>query len=624
MMKIKGFNQKRLEGSDAGQLFLPHQNFEQISLKKKYENRLIIFLKIGIIFITLILISFLIYLQVFHGNYYKNLAEKNRVRIQEIKPLRGIIYDRNRISLVQNKPNFTMLATPSDIYSIKGGQIDKIIENIKNLYPEDPEINNMARKLQTISYVPIVLKKNITYEQGIKLIPIIEEWPGVYLLENFNREYIYDDIMSHILGYTGFVSEDDLINDPFYTISDIKGKTGIEAIAETKLRGIKGQKQIQVNSIGKEGKLVDYIYPQKGFDVFLTIDLKLQEELTRILQEQMNKFNVQKACAVVLDPNNGEILGMVSLPSFNSNLFTSAFDKKQYEALLQNPNNPLINRVISGEYPPGSTFKLIVGAGALEEGIIDKNFTVVSTGGIRVGEWFFPDWAPLGHGEVNIKGALSWSVNTYFYTIGGGNEHLKGLGLDGIIKYARLFNLGQTVGIDLPNEAPGFLPSQEWKLSHKKERWYLGDTYHLSIGQGDILVTPLQIALWTSFFANNGSFYKPHIVKQKVQTLNPIGVDKNIISSHNISLIREGLREAVRSGSARSLNSLNIDAAGKTGTAEFANNKKPHGWFTGFAPFNDPKIVITLLMEEGDGAGSAVPVARDFFDWYFKKVKFQK
>lgn len=619
-MKIKGFNQRALEGAE----FLPHQNFEQISLKKKYENTLIIFLKIGIIFIALILISFLIYLQGFYGNYYKNLAEKNRIRIQEIKPLRGIIYDRNRVPLVQNKPKFTMLAAAFDVYSIKSDQIDKIVENIKNLYPGDKEIDNIALKLKTVSYVPIVLKKNITYEQGIKLIPIIEEWPGVYLLENFNREYIYADLMSHILGYTGFVSEDDLINDSFYTISDIKGKTGIEAAYETELRGIKGQKRIQIDSLGKEDKLIDYIYPQKGFDIFLTIDLKLQEELTRILQEQMSKFNVQKACAVVLDPNNGEILAMVSLPSFNNNLFTSAFDEEEYKALIQNPNNPLINRVISGEYPPGSTFKLIVGAAALEEKIVDKNFTVISTGGIRVSEWFFPDWAPLGHGEVNIIGALSWSVNTYFYTIGGGNENLKGLGLNRIAKYARMFYLGQTTGIDLPGEAPGFLPSREWKLSHKKEPWYLGDTYHLSIGQGDILVTPLQAALWTSFFANNGSFYKPHIVKQKIQTFNLVGVDKNIISSHNISLIREGLREAVRSGSARSLNSLNIDAAGKTGTAEFANTKKPHGWFTGFAPFNDPKIVITVLMEEGDGAGSAVPVARDFFDWYFKKVKFQK
>jgi penicillin-binding protein 2 len=605
-MKIKGFNRRAFEGTEFSPSAKPID-----TLKKIYGERQVAFLKTGFIFIVLVLVVGLVRLQIIQGGFYKNLAEKNRVRSKEIKPLRGIIYDRNRTALVKNQPNFNLLATPFDIHQ-RNFAVSKIITTLKAAYPESLELDGIAKKLETVSYVPIVLKKNISYREGLLLVPIVQEWPGVFLQETFKREYLYGKLVAHILGYTSFVTADDLAMDNFYSFSDIKGKTGIELSYEQVLRGIKGEKQIQINSLGKEGKVLNYLPSQKGQDIFLTIDLNLQQELTKILQKRMLEFQVKKAAALVLNPNNGELLALVSLPSFDNNLFTFKFNQEQYESVINNPNNPLFNRAISGEYSPGSTFKLIVGAAALQEGVADKNFTVISTGGIKVGKWFFPDWSPTGHGKVNIKSALSWSVNTYFYTVGGGYDNVQGLGLDNIIKYAKMFGLGRPSGIDLPAESAGFLPTMQWKLKTKGERWYLGDTYHVSIGQGDILVTPLQVALWTSFFANKGILYRPHIVKQKKEVL-----DKNFISSQNIQLIRDGLRDAVQYGSARSLNSLNAAVAGKTGTAQFSKNKKPHGWFTGFAPFEDSEIVLTVLMEQGDGAKSAVPVARDFFDWYF-------
>ena len=364
--------------------------------------------------------------------------------------------------------------------------------------------------------------------------------------------------------------------------------------------------------MGKEDKIIDYRPSQKGTDIILTVDLKAQEKLAQILSARMIEFKVERAAAIALDPRDGSILALISLPSFDDNIFTSQFDENKYRELIQNPNKPLFNRAIAGEYPPGSTFKLIVAAGALEEGNVDKNTTVLSTGGIRIGEWFFPDWLAGGHGTTNVTRALAWSVNTYFYAVGGGAQNITGLGLEGLAKYANLFHLGQPTQIELPGEASGFFPSAAWKLNEKNEAWYLGDTYHLSIGQGDLLVTPLQMAQWTAFFANSGTLYQPHLLSGNVHV-----IDKNFISSKNIEIVRKGLRDTVTLGSARSLNSLPVTIAGKTGSAQFASNKKPHGWFTGYAPAEAPTIVLTVLMEEGDGSNSAVPVAREFLDWYF-------
>ncbi len=610
-MTIKGFNNRSFEGTQ----FFDQQNTVD-TLEKPYGKKQTFFLKAVIIFCTALLFVSLINLQIIHGEGNKQLAEQNRIRVYEVKPLRGIIYDDKNVPLVYNKPSFTLLAVPADLYQ-NNFQPEKLIDEFGIVYESDQARQDAVSRLSVFSYVPIVLKKNLSYQNGVKLIPKIEKTAGVYLEETFQRTYPFGSLFSHILGYTRFVNNDDMSSDPFYSLTDSRGATGIEYEYEARLRGVKGKQKVQVNSLGKEDKTFIFIPAQKGDDITLTIDYEIQKKLFEILENAMKKESVERAASIVMNPSNGAILALVSFPGYDNNVFTSnTADQSVFEKLFDNQNRPLFNRAISGAYPPGSTFKLIVGAAALEEGISDERFTVFSKGGIQVGQWFFPDWLAGGHGITDIKKGIAWSVNTYFYTIGGGFESKEGLGVERIARYASLFNVGKKTGIDIPEEAAGLVPTEEWKKNTKNEPWYLGDTYHLSIGQGDILATPLQIALWTSFFANNGILYKPHLIND-----GPKIIDKNFISSQNIKIIKEGLRDAVRYGSAHSIESLGIQAAGKTGSAEFANNKKPHGWFTGFAPYDKPEIVITVLMEESQGSQSAVPVAREFFDWYFNNNK---
>ncbi|MEK7097236.1 MAG: penicillin-binding transpeptidase domain-containing protein, partial [Patescibacteria group bacterium] len=297
-----------------------------------------------------------------------------------------------------------------------------------------------------------------------------------------------------------------------------------------------------------------------------------------------------------------------------------------------NPDNPLFNRAVSGEYPSGSTIKPVMAAAAFEEGVITEKTSFLSSGGLRIGEWFFPDWKAGGHGVTNVRKAIAESVNTFFYYIGGGFQDFIGLGIERIVKYEKMFGLGSQTGVDLPGEASGFLPSKEWKEKTKNEKWYIGDTYHVAIGQGDLTATPLQIAMFTGFFANNGKIYRPHFVREILDSKdNPAKeieedpIRENFISDYNIKVVREGMRQTVTAGSARSLSLLPVEAAGKTGTAQWSSKKDPHAWFTGFAPYDYPQIVFTILIEEGrEGSTVAVPIAKEFLEWYFgERQKWQ-
>ncbi|MFH1610932.1 MAG: penicillin-binding transpeptidase domain-containing protein, partial [Patescibacteria group bacterium] len=321
-----------------------------------------------------------------------------------------------------------------------------------------------------------------------------------------------------------------------------------------------------------------------------------------------------------------EILAMVSCPTYDNNYFTNTLkNSEEITQLITNEKQPLFNRAIQGEYPPGSIFKLVVGAAGLEEGIINRNTRFLSVGGISIGQWFFPDWKGGGHGSTDITKAIAESVNTFFYYTGGGyQDEFGGLGLNRITDYAERFGYGKEQNIDLPGEAKGFLPDQIWKQEVTGRPWYIGDTYHLSIGQGDIIVTPLQIASVTSYFANNGVLYKPHLVKERIDYRNtkyevkPEIIKKDIIGQNHTDSIRQGLRDAVIYGSAVYLSDLPVVVAGKTGTAQVGGDKEAHAWFTGFAPYDNPNIVITVLVENGEeGSRIAVPVAKEVLRWYF-------
>jgi len=578
-----------------------------------------------------IILARVAWLQIIKGDYYYNLAEGNRIRIARIEANRGIIYDSSNRPLVRNVANFLLYFVPADLpenEQEKRSIIELLSQILGTLSPADIENILTAVKPKSLeSYQPLFVTDNIEYNKAMLLYLESDKMPGVYLSNKTKREYNLSSLsLSHILGYTSKINQAEL--DKYgseYLPIDYIGKTGIENFWENELKGQSGKKQIEVDALGKEKKIINQLAGADGHNLVLSIDIDLQKKLEETITNALKKSKLNKACAIALDPNNGEILALVSLPSYNNNLFARGITNDEYQALVSHPDQPLFNRCTSGEYPSGSTIKPVLAAAALEEGIINENTSFISTGGLRIGEWFFPDWKVGGHGVTNVRKAIAESVNTFFYYIGGGYGDFVGLGIDRMVRYEKIFGLGKQTGIDIIGEAKGFLPTKDWKETIKGERWYVGDTYHAAIGQGDITVTPLQVANYTAVFANGGLLYRPHFIRQVLSSDDKIirqvdhkPIKSNVVSSENIKIVREGMRQAVAAGSARSLASAPVAVAGKTGTAQWSSNKPNHAWFTGFAPYDKPQIVITILIEQGgEGSSVAVPIAREVLEWYF-------
>ena len=582
-------------------------------------------LKMAILLGILILLSRLTYLQIIQGNYYQTIAEKNRIRTFSVKPQRGIIFDRNNKKLVENIPNYLLEIVPIDLPKTdeKKNEIIHFISEVT--HKDESEILSKFQKINKKSYEPFIIDDTINYEQAIQIKLKSYSMPGLMLDIESKRNYLVKDALSlsHVLGYLGRISEDDIKNKKGYDLTDSIGKIGIEYEYEDMVKGIKGKQQIEVDAMGKEKKKIADEDPVAGSNLILTIDSEIQTQLEGFLQKSLNKLKKQKGVAIALDPRNGEILALVSLPGFDNNIFTKGIDPGELKKILDNESRPLFNRAIYGTYPPGSTVKLVVAAAALQEGVVTKWTQIKSVGGIKINQWYFPDWKSGGHGLTSITKALAESVNTYFYYVGGGYEQFEGLGLNRLLNYYHLSGIGSQSGIDLPGESEGLIPSAEWKEENKNEKWYIGDTYHISIGQGDLLVTPLQVANWTSMVSNGGILYQPHMLKsveyadKAPKNMDPVILQKNIFLKEHLDIVKQGLRDAVTYGSARSLNDLPITIAGKTGTAEWSSKSLPHAWFTSFAPYPDPEIVLTILIEEGgEGSTAAVPVAKEFYLWW--------
>ncbi|HRY63251.1 MAG TPA: penicillin-binding protein 2, partial [Patescibacteria group bacterium] len=567
----------------------------------------------------------LCWLQFFKGSDYAAIAEGNRLRTNILKAGRGIIYDRFNVPLVANIPHYSLFFVPGDLPKENSAK-EKLAADISRLITKDQSaVWELFSNAPADSFQAVLISDELTSDQAIALSVYEADLPGIRLSIDPRREYISGSGLSHILGYLGEVNDQELtaLKSQGYEPGDYVGKNGLELYYENLLKGENGAEEVEVDAHGKAKKIIGRREPIPGQDLVLTLDLDLQKKLAESLSAAIIKSHGSgSAIAVALNPQNGEVLALVSLPDFDNNFFSAGINREAYNKYLADPLNPLFNRSISGTYPPGSTFKPVVAAAALEEGIISEATTFLSTGGLRIDKWFFPDWKAGGHGRVNVIGALANSVNTFFYYIGGGYGEFEGLGVDLIKKYAAAFNLGTPTGIDLPGEAAGFLPDEAWKLAVKKEPWYIGDTYHLAIGQGDILVTPLQVALYTAAIANGGTLYRPHLLKE-VKTSQPIALEeyfikKDFIAQKNMELIRRGLRATVVSGSARSLSDLPVAVAGKTGTAQVSGDLPTHAWFTGFAPYEQPEIAITILIENGgEGSTFAVPVFHDVLAWYF-------
>ncbi len=599
-------------------------------------KKLIFFFGIFIFGIVILLLR-LAYLQIFQGEQYRSLAENNRIRMRPIAAERGIIYDRFQTQLVQNIPNFLLSIVPQDFPKDKE-RGDKILQQISEITGVPKEnMQNILNKYGNYSYESLAIKENLDYETALKLYIENANLPGILIEKGTKRLYLNHDpeetvgtlSLSHLLGYLGKLNPDDLktLKNKGYLPTDNLGKMGLEKSYEEILRGTYGKKKVEVDALGREQNVLAEDPPTPGKNLVLSLDAQAQVKLEKILATKLKTVNRKKGVAIAMNPQTGEIIAMVSLPTFDNNDFSGGISVAQYRKYLYDKTNPLFNRAIGGTYPSGSTVKMVVAAAALQEHLVIRTTAFLSTGGLEVGNWFFKDWQTGGHGVTNVIKALAWSVNTYFYYIGGGYNNFSGLGADKIIEYMKKFNLSKSTGIDLPGESIGFLPSKDWKLATKNERWYVGDTYNLSIGQGDLLVTPLQVAVWTAAIANGGKVVRPHLGKYIVDTTEkqsyeiPTQVlNSDFVDEVNINIVREGMRECVKTGSCQLLNGLPFLAAGKTGTAQWSKKGDSHAWFTGFAPYNSPKIVITVLIEEGkEGSTAAMPVANEFLRWWGAK-----
>jgi len=626
----------------------------------------VFYIKVFLVFLFVALISRASWLQLVKGDYYYSLAEGNRLRIESLEPRRGIIYDRNLIPLVRNTANFVLYLRPIDLPKNQPER-DMIIRRVANildegvlalnnpaLEPSGENVGNLSLvsdtpsyfKIQNLldkviigsleSYQPLFIVDNIEYDRAMVLSLELNKLPGVFLSNKIRREYIFPLLdsassekslsFSHLLGYTGKISETELkkIGNE-YSLIDYLGKSGLEYFWESKLKGINGRKNIEVDALGRQKKVVNEVPAQDGANLRLSIDSDLQRKTELVVSTYLKKLKLKRASVIIMNPKTGEVLTLLSLPAYDNNSFAKGISQADYQKYLNDPDQPLFNRVVSGEFPSGSTFKLVVASAALQEKVISETTSFLSTGGLRIGQWMFPDWKAGGHGTTNVRKAIAESVNTFFYYIGGGYQDFVGLGVDRLVKYSKLFGLGVKSGIDLPSEASGFVPTSEWKKTTKGESWYIGDTYHFAIGQGDVLVTPLQVANFTATVANGGHLMEPHLVNaildsnnNVVSEIKPKVIRENFIDAYNNNVVREGMRQTVLAGSARSLQTLPVTMAGKTGTAQWSTKKAPHAWFTGFAPYEDPQLVITIMIEEGkEGSTVAVPIAREILQWYF-------
>jgi len=570
------------------------------------------------------------HLQVIRGDELRQRSENNSVRLRKIKPLRGLILDTNGQVLVDNQPSFDIIFVPT-----RTRNTDDVAWKLRNILADrslslTSEIPSLGKKRW---FPPVKLDKNISVEKLAVIETHTSDLPGVTVEIVPIRKYLSGEMTAHIIGYTGEVSPEDLKKDADsgFSVGDITGKDGLEKYLDQYLKGKSGAEQVEVNVLGKEIKVVGKIEPVSGYNVVLTVDASLQ----RIAWEEMK----DKAGAVaVIDPRNGDVLAMVSTPSFDPNLFNGGISIDDWEELSTDPSHPLGNRAISGQYPPGSTYKLFVAAAALEEGLITPDTSFNCNGSLEFGNRKYRCWNKHGHGRVNLHRAIVESCDVYFYNLG------KLVGVDKIAKYARAFGLGQITGIDLPREKSGLIPTSEWKLSRFKEAWQQGETLSIAIGQGFDLVTPIQLVNAYGALANGGTVYRPRIVKsietadgRILKTFEPEPKSTLPLSKETMDILTRALWGVVNEngGTGHALRRKEADVSGKTGTAQVVGMPddktgskrkiisakfRDHALFVCYAPYKNPEIAIAVIAENaGHGGSAAAPIARKIIDTYFEQ-----
>ena len=569
------------------------------------------YLSVGIF---LFLITGFWVLQVRDRQANSDLAERNRIKTVPLLAPRGEILDRDGRVIVGNHSAFTLMLTrenlkPEHVSAIAGG-----------LHLDADEVRARLRRFDSRpKYVPMVIKQELTPAEltFVESHRDPETFPELELIQNQERLYPQGGLAAHVIGYVGEVSEQELNTAEFAKRSqgDIIGKFGLERQYNDTLTGIDGQRRVVVDSLGRERQVLESKEATPGNNLQLTLDLDLQA----VAELAMNG---RRGAVVALDPRTGEILAMVSRPAFDPNLFTARIRLDDWRGLTSDPANPLMNRAIQAQFAPGSTFKPFVALAGLESGILDPAATVHCTGGANWFGRYFHCHTKGGDGMVDLHRGIVRSCDVYFYN--AGNK----IGIDTIAEYAELSGLGKKTGVDLPGEADGLVPSTKWKLRTQHEKWYAGDTISVSIGQGAVTVTPIQLAYAMGGLALGGVWHRPHIVNDPAHVEPPRTVPLN---PENVSRIVSGLYGVVNEGGTGGGAAIpGIRVCGKTGTAQRASNEvlkgtklgqelKDNGWFVGFAPCENPEIVISVLFESGVSSAFATPIARDVMKAYFDK-----
>ncbi len=585
---------------------------------------------IGLAILILVIIGIL-WVRVFQLQFLASASQqKTQERIVSqsyIKPLRGNIYDRNGVILAYNQVVFSLIlnreALPTDTV-----MRDQIIADMKAFFALD---NTVLEKALESAENEIVLIDNITQEQAITFEVSQDKYPGFELKQSSIRNYADPFYFSHLMGYTGRLNESDIIANPRYIRDDIIGKLGLEKVYETTLKGEYGLKNPRNNDIPLKSAL-------NGNSIQLTIDSELQKVLQDSIQEVLNQKQLTRAAGIIMNPQNGEILAMVSLPSFDNNLFSKGISQQDYNMLINNTDKPLLNRCIGGEYAPASTVKPMVASGLLQEGIITANTTINDPLGKLIVEnpydaskpYIYPDWKI--HGISNTYKSISDSVNVFYYTfVGGIPNKQKGLGIDKLAEYYRYYGFGSLTQIDLTGESTGNVADPAWKKEVKNESWLLGDTYNASIGQGGMSATPLQILNGINAVANGGDLYKPHLYSSirgedgNQKDIKEKELLQNIsVSPENYAIVREGMRQTITDGTGYPLQSLPFTTAGKTGTAQ-TGKEKNNSWFVSYGPVENPKISMIVLVEEGDESfQTTIPITKKVYEWYYQNRGFKE
>ena len=564
----------------------------------------------------LVIVGQLWYLQVLEGGHFLDASDKNRIRIRPVAAPRGILFDKNGVPLVDNRPAFTLSLIPRELPREDQNR-DAVLGRVASLLQIPyQELAESVTRVPSDSFLPVRVRRGLTLEDMAK----IEEWklelPGVIVEVEPQRTYPNSRFAAHLLGYVREASDEQLKGGR-YRRGDMVGQSGLERLLDEFLRGRDGGERIEVDALGRPVRVVQHTDPHPGSQVITTIDRRVQEAAEQAMEGKAGAI-------VVMDPRSGDIRALVSTPAFEIDRFTATIDRAAWLRVVQDPEHPLLNRAIQSQYAPGSIFKIVVTAAGLQEASIAPMDRVYCNGEFHLGAWTFKDWKEGGHGSVDLQKALAQSCNIFYYQAG-----LK-IGGAAITKYARAFGFGTATGVELGGEKLGLIPQPKGR----RKSWQGGDIVNMSIGQGQVLVTPLQVARFMAAVANGGVLWKPRLVERierpdrGVLYSDPGQVAGHVELSPAVwAFLRQALWAVVNDGTGVGAKIPGIDIAGKTGTAQMISHSKAekgqdHAWFAAFAPVRDPEVVVVVLVERGGKGGQvAAPIARRIFNAiFFEKV----